>query len=685
MNIELMSPAGGINNFFACIKAHCDSIYLGLKKFNARRPAENFTIRQLKKIVPYAHSAGIKVYVTLNIDLKSNELNEAAGILKLLEDIEIDAVIIKDFGLIYLINKFFKKLSIHISTQNAVTASKGVLFAKRMQAKRVVMARELTFDELLEVSSIDGIETEIFTEGSMCFSVSGRCLMSSWVGARSGNRGVCTAPCRVIWQSKGRTERYFAMKDLTLIKHISKLKKTNIKALKIEGRLKNAGWVYTITSIYKKALENPDDNAIISKLSEELKKYSAREKKDGHITDHKNLTGINEEWENYVKAEDEKFMPLNFTDNNKIIISLTNDAIKISILIFNQTINCFFKIPAKPKKAKQVSLLNLKDLLNDNSILKEYSFTVETNDIGSLFLGSSFIQNIYDDLMRKINSIIKSAETLPKIDNEIIEFINKKNQNIKRNRLLGEYPDKIILSAAQDLSKFISIDKPVSTIVVYLDSQVNIDNLKALSQRYELILAIPDIMFEAKAKQTEILVHKLYKEGFNNFEANSYEGLEILSDLNCNKKAGIGLAVMNHLAADYLNSLGFNEVYASIEADSSIYKSISSFSKSKINCLVYGRLELFKTRVDSPFFIQGNIFEDKYVKMECSKNDEVTNFVSIKPLSFIGMDYKKENILFDHLTADLRYYTNPLKTLNDIYKIIKSDKSESFNFYRKLV
>ncbi len=685
MNIELMAPAGGINNFFACISAGCNSVYLGFKKFNARRPAENFTIHDLKKALSYAHSSGKKVYITLNIDLKSNELKEAAELLLTIEELGADAVIIKDFALISIINKFFKKTSIHLSTQNAVTSSLGLEFAKKIGAERVVMARELTLDELKIAGSVEGIEVEVFTEGSMCFSVSGRCLMSSWVGARSGNRGACTAPCRVIWRKDNKSERYFAMKDLTVIIHLEELSRANIKALKIEGRLKNAGWVHTITSIYRQALNNPDDKKTVETLFEELKKYSAREKKDGHLFGHKDLIGKNEEWDNYLKTDNANFIPDDFFDKNKIDISTTDDSLSINILLFGKTTIIKTALPEKPKKAKPVNLRALVENLSSEMLIKKLKFQVEGNGIENISLGSSFIRDTAEEIIRRINALLRDEEKTPGLAPEIVDFIQMKKKHEDRKMLLGDYPDKIILAAWQDISKFMNIENPISTIVVYIEPNINTVLLKQLAEKYQLILALPDVMFEERAVEIKQLVCRLHAEGFNNFEANSYEGLEILSGIDCISKAGTGLAVMNHLAADYLYSLGIREVCASIEGDSSVFKSVSGFSECDVSCLVYGKVHLFTTRVYSPAFVENSVFEDKYTAIECHIDDEIFNFIASKPVSFIGPDYKKENISFDHLTADLRFFSNPGKALNDIFNITKTDKSASFNFFRKLV
>ena len=318
--MELMSPAGNYEAFKKAIEGGADAIYLGLPFFNARKPAKNFGISEITEAVEYAHSENVKVYVTLNIDLKSSELKLLTKILILLTDIFVDAIIIKDLALLYLVENFYflnqtsskvlnKKIPIHISTQFGVANSQTLIFLKKNfpSIERVVLAREISYQELTIIGNLDKgkiPEIEVFVQGSMCFSFSGKCLLSSFVGGKSANRGVCQAPCRVKYDIDGKGEEnsssLFSMKDLSLINYIKELDECNITALKIEGRLKNPSWVKEITSIYRDTLdsylndENYDSNINFSdsilKREDNLKLYSGRELNSGFLFELDNLT-----------------------------------------------------------------------------------------------------------------------------------------------------------------------------------------------------------------------------------------------------------------------------------------------------------------------------------------------------------------------------------------------------------
>lgn len=683
--MELMSPAGNIESFIAAIEEDADSIYLGLKKYNARFPAQNFTSFELIKVVNFAHSKDKKIYLTLNIDLKSNELEDIAGILSFCEKIKIDAVIVKDPSIILLYNNFFKdKFDIHLSTQSGITSSYGVRFVKNLNVKRVVLARELTLEEIRKCSQIDGIETEIFCQGSMCFSISGRCLMSSYVGGKSGNRGRCTAPCRVLWEHNGEKKTYFSMKDLSLINNLKEIKESGIKALKIEGRLKNYNWVKQITSVYREVIKNIDKDIDLNELKNNLLKFSARDMGTGHIYGHSNLIQDSPIWDNFQK-EDNSIQRSNILKKNfKLVFYGSLGFIKCEIIIENFKTDFEIEIPLfEKKKAKMHIFTSIKDHITHNNFINE-DFNVEFIDCDNIYAPSSFLRQISEEITKKVSSFYNGIkDSFYNIDNKIKEYIISV-ENIEKKRILGDYPDKIILNYNQ-----ISLIKNyhnITTIVVYINEDIDINLLKKIKNNYRIIIALPQVIFENNGKKIEKIVKELSDIGFNEFEANSFCGMEILKNINCKKHAGIGLAVYNHLATRFYKNLGYISVYAPIEGDISIFKSLSSFSEIETGIIIFGRPELFITRVESKYFKNKSVFSDKYIKIVCYQDNNVKRFVPEIPLSFIGENFKKDNIKFDNLTADLRFFDNPDSILNDIFNNRFSNEKESFfNYFRKLV
>ncbi len=253
---ELLAPAGSIEAFHSAIKAGADAIYLGLNDFNARMRAKNFTIKTLAYLVPYAHSKNVKVYVTLNIQFKQSEIEPLIHVFYQLDQIGIDAVIIADLGAISIARQYFPKLNLHGSTQMAIHNSAGVKFAQKIGLKRVVLARELSIDEISKIKKNSTIELETFVHGALCYSISGNCLASSILGGASGNRGRCTQVCRRKFSANTDEGYFFSPRDLCAIDYLSFYKSTGIASLKIEGRMKGAQYVYTVVNAYRNAIDN---------------------------------------------------------------------------------------------------------------------------------------------------------------------------------------------------------------------------------------------------------------------------------------------------------------------------------------------------------------------------------------------------------------------------------------------
>lgn len=259
-NVELLAPAGSMDSLIAAINNGADAIYLGGSKFSARAYASNFDNETMMKAVDYAHSYGVKVYVTMNTLLKQNELKEALKYVGYLYEIGVDALIIQDTGLINLSKKVYPEFELHASTQMTVHNGEGALYFTEKGLQRIVLSRELSLDEIKHISTDLGIETEIFVHGALCVCYSGQCLMSSMIGGRSGNRGRCAQSCRMQYTLKGETSGekkgyLLSPKDTCLIEDIDAIIKSGTSSLKVEGRMKKPEYVAGVTQNYRKAID----------------------------------------------------------------------------------------------------------------------------------------------------------------------------------------------------------------------------------------------------------------------------------------------------------------------------------------------------------------------------------------------------------------------------------------------
>lgn len=261
--IELLSPAGSIESFKAACQNGADAVYMGVDKYNARAMAVNFGINEYIECIEYAHIRGIKVYLTLNTLMYDDEIKEALDIVLKLYSKGLDAVIIQDIGLGMLIHKLIPKLPLHASTQMSVYSLDQVKYLEGIGFKRVVLARELSVDEIEYICKNTNLEIEVFIHGALCVSVSGQCLLSSTIGNRSANRGRCAQPCRMkysLYNSKGKelisNSYILSKKDIFGLEYVNKLKEIGVTSLKIEGRNKNPEYVAGVTKNYRDAINN---------------------------------------------------------------------------------------------------------------------------------------------------------------------------------------------------------------------------------------------------------------------------------------------------------------------------------------------------------------------------------------------------------------------------------------------
>ncbi|MBN2333691.1 MAG: U32 family peptidase [Deltaproteobacteria bacterium] len=252
---ELLAPAGNLETFFAALDAGADAIYLGGKEFSARQRAKNFSSYELERMIPYAHQRGVKIYVTVNTLLKEEELPSLYRFFSFLRRLEVDALIVQDPGVIHLLRRDFPELPVHISTQASIHNAWGVARMDRLGCKRVVLARELSLEEIAAISRETSLELEVFVFGALCLSVAGLCLFSSFLGGQSGNRGRCTQPCRRLYAQSRKTGYYLSPADFSALPFLPQLMALGITSCKIEGRLKSSHYVGTVTGVFRQAID----------------------------------------------------------------------------------------------------------------------------------------------------------------------------------------------------------------------------------------------------------------------------------------------------------------------------------------------------------------------------------------------------------------------------------------------
>lgn len=252
--LEILAPCGSEEGLDAALNSGADAVYLGMPFFSARRNAVNFTFEQLKSGVKKAHSQGVKVYVALNTLVFDDELADLKSAVEQIDKADADAVIVQDFGVALTVREMAPRLKLHASTQMTITSAKGAEFVKKMGFSRVVLPRELSLEEIREITSSVDIETEVFVHGALCVSLSGQCFLSALIGGRSGNRGLCAQPCRLNYRC-GNRENVLSLKDLSLINELRSLEEAGVISAKIEGRMKRPEYTAGVIDGCKTALK----------------------------------------------------------------------------------------------------------------------------------------------------------------------------------------------------------------------------------------------------------------------------------------------------------------------------------------------------------------------------------------------------------------------------------------------
>ena len=256
--MENLAPAGNWDALRSAVAAGADAVYLGYAAYSARAGAGNFDEQQLRDAVRFAHLHHVRVHVTVNTLIKDGEMAGVVDVLRLLGEIRVDAVLVQDLGVLRMARRCFPDLPIHASTQMAIHNATGVRFCRNRGMTRAVLARECSAAEIA-LAAKEGIEIEVFGHGAQCVAVSGECLFSSVVGGRSGNRGRCAQPCRLLYTYRGKTAAWLSPRDVCMRDDLPELNKAGVASIKLEGRLKRPEYVATIANSYRNAIDAMDN------------------------------------------------------------------------------------------------------------------------------------------------------------------------------------------------------------------------------------------------------------------------------------------------------------------------------------------------------------------------------------------------------------------------------------------
>lgn len=280
---EILSPAGDLERLKWALIYGADAVYIGGYNYSLRANANNFSIDDIKEAVTFAHSLNKKVYVTVNILFHNNDLNGLDEYLSTLSNLGVDAFIVSDMSVIKRINELKLKPEIHISTQESSTNKYTFKFWESLNASRVVLGRECSKEDIIDIKNNTNLELEVFIHGAMCTSYSGRCVLSNYVTKRDSNRGGCSQVCRFVFNMEDYTDFQIASKDLSMIDYLEDLINIGVSSLKIEGRMRSMYYIATVVDAYKKVRDMIENKTLneekLSYYKKVLNRVSNRENK----------------------------------------------------------------------------------------------------------------------------------------------------------------------------------------------------------------------------------------------------------------------------------------------------------------------------------------------------------------------------------------------------------------------
>ncbi len=602
---EILSPVGSAETLEVAVRSGADAVYLGCKDFSARRNAENFNIDELKDVISYCHIRGVKVYLALNIMLKQSEIGKALNIASKAYTFGIDGIIVEDLGFAGLLHKTIKDLPLHASTQMSVHSPSALYILKKIGFSRVVAAREMNKEQLKEfckiAKSLD-MEVEVFVHGALCMSVSGQCLLSAVLGARSGNRGLCAGPCRLPFSAPNGTGYDLSLKDLSLYNYVNELKDMGVSSLKIEGRMKRPEYVAVSTSVFRRAVDN---GTVPTELLDLLKDVFSRSGfTDGYYTANlgQDMFGIRTK-DDVISSKD-TFSSLHDLYRNErqsvgIDISATfksGERASITVSDGVNTVTVSGEVPSLAK-SKSADCETVKSSLCKLGGTPYYAKNTVLSLDDGLFIPSSVINGLRREAVEKLSQKRCFLE-----EKNIFKPEFSKN-DIKHN----EKPEFYI--RVNDFSLLPTDLSGISTVIIPIEANIPdrlpenvtfavelpryIDNEQNLNKR----------LFYAKEKN----IKKAYCGNLSAVESAQKAGFEIIG--------GIGLNVCNSESIDVFSKLGVDEI--TLSAEISAVDAVNLNSAIRKGIFAYGRLPLM--------LLKNCPLKNGRECKECDKNGYITD------------------------------------------------------------
>lgn len=581
---EILAPAGSFESVVAAVRSGANAVYLGGKAFNARRNASNFSDEELAKAVDYCHKRNVKVYLTLNILISDGEFKTAYEAIKCACRIGADALILQDLGLAAAVRRVAPSMPIHASTQMSVQSIDGIRILESLGFCRAVIPRELSEKEIMAISSQTETELEAFVHGALCMCVSGQCLMSSLLGSRSGNRGLCAQPCRLPFGVNSKGGSNLSLKDLSLVNELERLKSAGVCSFKIEGRMKRPEYVAAAVTACKNSLNRITDKNIEESLQAVFSRsgftkgyFEGRLGKEMFGTrrkeDVESASGVLKELSRLYEKEN-PLIPVDFRLTFKKSVPLTLEASALGKTVCAESEVCPEAALNKP--------LGRDELITRLSKCGGTQFIAQKVEIDfeeGLNVAASALNSLRRDALEKLESVFcRNAEKSFNNDEYTFNIYTAKSTKL-RARFFSEnqIPD--------DLSGIESVILPLDV------SFETVERIKASG--IETAAEIPCGVFSNSEKYANRLV-ELKAHGLDLACASNLDGIGIAQKADIPFISGFGMNIFNSISIDEVQKLGARDCLISCELPLNAISRLGGTLPRGV--FAYGRIPLMLTR-----------------------------------------------------------------------------------------
>ena len=577
---ELLAPAGSMEALVAAVQGGCDAVYLGHKTFSARVSAQNFDDEALFEAVKYCHLRGVKVYLALNTLCLKRQYGELLSLIKVSAECGVDAIIVQDMGICRIIKKVCPEMKIHASTQMTVHSLEGVEMLHKAGIDRVVLSRELSKEEIEYICKNTDCEIEVFVHGAICISYSGKCLFSSLVGGRSGNRGKCAQPCRLPYKFEGKKGNLISPRDMCLLDEVDTLSAMGVRSLKIEGRMKSPEYVALVCSIYRKAL---DGETITNEDSQKLRDIFSR---GGEFTD-TYFTGKNPERLIYEGSNDNvgnTASPALLKEAKGIFGGREKRFLPINIKVSeNRGEVCF---SAQYGNFLGESYAKCEDM---PSLDKERVISAASKTGGTTFKAENV--EVFGNVALRISSLnAMRREAIEVLSERIINSGKKETNDFIPDYTKNEKATKTkLLARVLNLSQ-IRGAKGADGIIVPLYLAVEIEDTK------NIIAEVPTIITLADKPEILGLLKRAKEKGIKKFFCQSLDAIAMTKDEESYIIAGFSVNASNPDAVNEIKEMGADEIIMSCEIPLSESGNIAESAGVLVGAVIYGRMPLMVMR-----------------------------------------------------------------------------------------